>query len=61
MRRKEFINRVVKWSLWGILAMLAVILARKAGPVQDCGSCPEYAGCTGIASCKFSKNAQSGR
>lgn len=61
MKRKDFINTIIKWSLWGILAMLAVMLGRKASVDNDCASCPEYASCTDIAGCKFSKTARSGR
>jgi len=61
MKRKDFINTIIKVSLWGILAMLAVILGRKASMDNDCASCPEYTGCTGSTGCKFNKTAGSGR
>lgn len=61
MKRKDFINTIIKWSLWGILAMLAVMLGRKASVDTDCASCPEYASCTDVTGCKFNKTAGSGR
>ena len=61
MKRKDFIDKIIKWSLWGILALLAVALGRKATVDRDCASCPEYASCTDVAGCKFNKTAGSGR
>lgn len=61
MKRKDFINTIIKWSLWGILALLAVALGRKATVDKACASCPEYTDCTDTAGCKFNKTARSGR
>lgn len=51
MERRVFLNKIVRWGIVSILAVITLLLGQKIVIGKDCPSCPEYAGCPGIDRC----------
>jgi hypothetical protein len=51
MRRKEFLHKIIRYTLLLLLGILAVALGRKAVPGNICSSCPGKGICNGETDC----------
>jgi hypothetical protein len=53
MDRRDFTYKAIKTGLVLGLSGLTFLLGKKVVLKRDCKSCPEYADCPGLKSCKF--------
>ena len=53
MDRRDFTYKAIKTGLILGLSGLTLLLSKKVVLKKDCKSCPEYADCPGLSSCKL--------
>jgi hypothetical protein len=51
MKRADFFKKLIRIILFGILAVIAIILGSKTVSGTDCGSCPGNGICKGESDC----------
>jgi hypothetical protein len=51
MNRNEFLNKVIRYLLFGLLAIAALITGSKVVSGADCSSCPGKGICAGETDC----------
>jgi hypothetical protein len=51
MNRTDFIKTAIRYLLFGLLAMIAVVAGSKAVSASDCSSCPGKGICGGDSDC----------
>jgi hypothetical protein len=51
MKRVEFINKAIRYLLFGLLAGIALLTGGRALTGSDCSSCPGKGICTGESDC----------
>jgi hypothetical protein len=51
MNRNKFLNKVIRYLLFGLLAIAALITGSKAVSGTDCSSCPGKGICAGETDC----------
>jgi hypothetical protein len=51
MNRTEFVNRVIRYFLLGLLGLIIVLAGRKAASGNDCSACPGKGICEGESDC----------
>jgi hypothetical protein len=51
MKRSEFVKKVIRYLLFGLLALVAVVTGSKAVTGSDCSSCPGKGICAGESDC----------
>jgi putative flippase GtrA len=53
MNRNEFIQRIIRYLLFGLLAFIALFAGSKAVTEANCSSCPGKGICTGKSDCSI--------
>jgi hypothetical protein len=61
MNRKEFLNKVVRFLLFGLLALTAAITGSRTATGNDCSSCPGKGICKGESDCSTFYLKKNGR
>jgi hypothetical protein len=51
MNRKEFITRVIRYLLFGLLGLITVLVSTKVVSGNDCSACPGKGICEGESDC----------
>jgi hypothetical protein len=51
MSRNEFLNKMIRYFLFGLLALAAAITGSKVAKGADCSSCPGKGICAGETDC----------
>lgn len=51
MERSEFINRIIRYLLFGLLVLVAVVAGSKVVAGTNCSSCPGKGICAGESDC----------
>jgi hypothetical protein len=51
MNRTEFLKKVIRYMLFGLLAMAAAITGSRVASAADCSSCPGNGICAGESDC----------
>ena len=51
MERSEFIKKIIRYLLFGLLALVAVVIGNKVVTGSDCSSCPGKGICKGETDC----------
>ena len=61
MTRKDFSDKIIRYLLFALLAIIALISGRNANVTADCNSCPGKGICKGETDCQeYSKIKQNG-
>ena len=53
MKRSDFVNRMIRYLLLGILAVIAALTGSRANDTADCSSCTGRGVCSGIDDCSI--------
>ena len=51
MNRSDFLTRVIRYLLFGLLSGIALLAASRIAMGSDCSSCPGKGICTGESDC----------
>jgi hypothetical protein len=51
MKRNEFLRKIIRYLLFGILAVITFLLASRAVTGSSCSSCPGKGICSGEVDC----------
>jgi hypothetical protein len=51
MNRTEFLNKAIRFLLFGLLALIAVLTGSRAVTGNDCSACPGKGICRGDTDC----------
>jgi hypothetical protein len=51
MNRTEFVNRLIRYFLFGLLGLIMVLAGRKAVTGNNCSACPGKGICAGETDC----------
>ncbi len=51
MNRTDFLNKAIRYLLFGLLAAIFAVAGRKAVTVNDCTACPGKGICSGETDC----------
>jgi hypothetical protein len=58
MNRKEFLKKLMRYTLFLLLGIIAIALGKRIVAGSDCSACPGKGICTGESDCsKFLSNA----
>jgi hypothetical protein len=61
MKRVEFINKAIRYLLFGLLAGIALITGSRIATGTDCSSCPGKGICSGESECSTYLSDRYGR